>query len=228
MFRSPPPFSNHEKSSFETFGFYPLVLVPFFFFFSLFLMAVYVGHVLGILLFGLLSSFFLIGSEAKITVSEDGIFVKRMVFGTSYWNFDEVRFKAGGIILAYGGIYGGWIMPLRWRECARSINSSRFEGTSVYEKGPSKIPALIYLLAAPLMLFIIGKVTAYFKLTTLPSVWALVWASGMTLSVIAYFNTAPIQTTIGKFDKKQTSIIIGLTTGLITFLSVLLIYMATF
>jgi len=218
---------SYKKSSFETLGFYPLVLAPFFFFFSLFFMAVYVGHVIGILLFGLLSSFFLIGSEAKITISEDGIFVKRMVLGTSYWNFDEVRFKAGGRVLAYGGIYGGWIMPLRWRECARSINSSRYKGSSVYEKGPSGIPALIYLLAAPLILFIIGRVTAYFKLTILPSVWALVWASGMTLSVIAYFNTAPVQTRIGQFNKKQTSIVIGLTIGLITFLSVLLIYMAT-
>ena len=71
--------------------------------------------------FGVLSVSLLLGSTARIEVIDDGIIVKRIIFGTSYWSFDEVKFKMGGRILAYGGMYGGWIMPLNWRECVDAI-----------------------------------------------------------------------------------------------------------
>lgn len=217
--------NNHERPSFETWGFYPFVLVPFFFFLSVFMMALYVGHAIGILLFGLLSCCFLLFSVAKIVVSEDGISVRRIVLGTSFWDYDEVSFRAGGLILAYGGIYGGWIMPLRWRECVTTIGVFQSKRAYELEKGTIKIYPYLYLLITPLMLFVMGKATEYLKLTIPSWNWALVWASGMTLSVIAYFHDARVQIRIGKLKRGQTSLVIGLIIWLTTFLSALLIYM---
>lgn len=217
--------SSYEEPLIETLGFYPLVLIPFLFFFSLLLIVIYIGHIIGIAFFGLSSAFFLICSGAKIKVLRNEILIKRIMFGTSYWNFDEVRFKVGGRILAYGGMYGGWIMPLKWRECVQKVSVFRTEVTS--KRTPNKIRPLIYLLAAPVILFVIGRVANYLNLFIPSSIWALFWALGAMLSVVTYLYSAPIRIKIGKFSREQSSIIIGLIIGLITFLSIFLIYEAT-
>ena len=91
---------GQEFTRFETVGFYPILLLPLLFFSLLFAAAIYVGHSVGMLIFGLLSLFLLLGSLVTIEVSSDGIVIKRMMFGTSHWRFEEVKFKAGGRVLA--------------------------------------------------------------------------------------------------------------------------------
>jgi hypothetical protein len=187
-------------------------------------MAVYVGYVTGILLFGLPSSFFLIASVAKIKICENEVLIERLILGTSYWSFDNIRFKIHGRILAYGGIYGGWIIPLKWRECVETIDLSRSKVTSARREDLGKICPLIWLFSIPILLFIIGKVAAYFEFAISPLAWASFWALSTALPITVYLYTAPIQIEIGKFNKKQTAIIIGLMIGLLIFLSVFLIY----
>jgi len=200
--------------------------MPFFFFFSLFLMAVYVGYATGILLFGLPSSFFLIGSVAKIKICENEVIIERLMLGTSFWSFDDVRFKIGGRILAYGGVYGGWIIPLKWRKCVETVNLFKSKVTAAREGDLGKIRSLIWLFPIPILLLIIGKLAAYFKFAISPLTWASFWALGTALSITVYLYVAPIRIEIGEFNKKQTAIVIGSIIGLLTFLSVFLIYSA--
>lgn len=147
-----------------------------------------------------------------------------MILGTSFWSFDDVRFKIGGRILAYGGVYGGWIIPLKWRECVETINLSKSKVTAARKGDLGKIRSLIWLFSIPILLFIIGKVAAYFKFAISPLAWALFWALGTALPITVYLYAAPIRIKIGELDKKQTTILIGLIIGLLTFLSVFLIY----
>jgi hypothetical protein len=121
--------SGKEYARFETVGLYPFLLIPLVFFSFLFTVAIYVRHSVGIFVFGLISLFLLLSSLAKIEVLSDGIVVERIVFGSSNWNFDEVIFKAGGRILAYGGMYGGWVMPLRWKQVLKQSKSLKLKSS---------------------------------------------------------------------------------------------------
>lgn len=212
-------------TSFETFGFYPILAAPLLFFSSLFLMAIWVGHILGIPLFGLLSLLFLVFSVARIKISENDVIVDRTVLGTSFWGFDEISFKAGGRLLIYGGrTYGGWIMPFRWRECHEVFETLRSRRTAAYQTSPSRVLPLVCLLAPLVLLFMAGRIARYFGIAMPPLAWALLWALGMAFSASTYLSMSPIRVRIGSLDKKQTAAVIGLTFGLITFAAVFLIY----
>ena len=171
--------------------------------------------------FGVLSVPLLLGSTAKIEVIGDGIIVKRIIFGTSYWSFDEVKFKMGGRILAYGGRYGGWIMPLNWRECVEAIQIHKAEAPSI-RKAPSKIHPYIYLLGPPL-LWVIEKGLYRFELTIPPLFKALLWGVTITFSLTASVYTAPIKFKTDNLGRLRLSFTFGLLSGLTVALLLILL-----
>lgn len=172
--------------------------------------------------FGVFSVPLLLGFTSKIEVIGDGIIVKRIIFGTSYWSFDEVKFKMGGRILAYGGMYGGWIMPLNWKECVEAIQIHKVEAPSI-RKAPSKIHPYIYLLVPPITLWVIEKVLYRFELT-IPALFnAPLWGVTATFSLTAFVYTTPIKFKIDNLGRLTSSIIVGLLSGLtVTLLLILL------
>lgn len=164
----------------------------------------------------------LLGFTAKIEVIGDGIIVKRMIFGTSHWSLDEVKFKMGGRILAYGGMYGGWIIPLNWRECVDVIQVHKAEAPSI-RKAPSKIHPYIYLLVPPITLWVIEKVLYPFELMIPPLFNALLWGVTTMFSLTAFVYTAPIKFKTDSLSRLRLSFTLGLLSGLtVTLLLILL------
>ena len=212
-----------EKPPIETFGFYPIVVIPLSFYLFLLLVAIYIQHFGGIIFFGLSSFLFLTGSIARIKILRDGIVIERPVFGKSYWSFSEVKLRAGGRILDYGGMFGGSIIPLKWRECAQTITSLKTGIIPIKEKPMSIALPLLYIVFVPTVMFIATIIARHFHLLIPPLAWALAWATGITFSFIAYINSSPVPIKIGRFSQKQSSIIIGLIMGVIIFLSTLAI-----
>ena len=207
---------------FGTSGVYPILLPPLFFFLFLFLGAVYIKHSVGMLVFGMISLFLLLSSTAKIEVMDDGIVVKRMIFGTSYWSFDEVEFKVGGRILAYGGMYGGWIMPWNWRECVEAIEVHKAEAPLI-RKAPSKILPYIYFLVPLIILLMIENFVRGF--VTIPPLFkATLWGVTVTFSFVAGVYTAPIKFKIDNLSRLGSSLILGSLIGLTVFLLLILLY----
>jgi O-antigen ligase len=72
-----------EKPFIETFGFYPIVVIPLSFYLFLLFVAISVQHFGGIIFFGLSSFLFLTGSIARIKILRDGVVIERLVFGKS-------------------------------------------------------------------------------------------------------------------------------------------------
>ncbi|MGB9683531.1 MAG: hypothetical protein ACPL1Z_01210 [Candidatus Bathyarchaeales archaeon] len=214
---------NIEKPLIETFGFYPLVIIPLSFYFFLFLVAIYIQNFGGIIFFGLFSFLFLVGSIAKIKILRDGVVIERPVFGKSYWSFSEVKLRARGRILDYGGMSGGSIIPLKWRQCAQTITSLKASIIPVKEKPISRALPLLYIFFAPTVMVIATIISRHFHLLIPPLVWALAWATCITFSFIAYINSSPVPIKIGRFNKKQSSIIVGFIIGVIMFFSILAI-----
>jgi len=215
--------SNERSIRCGTLGVYPILIPPLFFFSFLALVSIYIKHSVGMFVFGgVFSVPLLLGSIAKIKVVGDGIIVKRIIFGTSYWSFDEVKFKMGGRILAYGGMYGGWIMPLNWRECVDAIQIHKIEAPIV-RKAPSKIHPYIYLLVPPITLWVIENLLHHFELT-IPALFnAPLWGVTATFSLTAFVDTAPIKFKIDNLSRFTSSIIVGLLSGLtVTLLLILL------
>jgi len=215
--------NREEPIQFKTWGFYPMALPPLAFFLILFAASIYIKHSVGMAVFGLPFLFLLLSSVANIEVRNDGIVVKRITFGSSYWSLDDARFKAGGRILAYGGMYGGWIMPLRWRGCFEAIRTSKPED-SLVRKTPSKIHPYIYLLVPPILLWISGNLLRYFELMIPPIYWASLWGIIMTLSTAMFMYSAPIKFKIATMSRLTSSIALGLIIGLMIFLSLLLVH----
>jgi len=216
--------NGEERIQFETWGVYPILFPPLVFFLILLGASIYVKHIVGMTVFGLLFLSCLLGFGAKIEMRSDGIAVRRILFyGTSFWSFDEVRFKAKGRVLAYGGMYGGWVMPLRWRKYHEAIRISKPED-SLVRKTPSKIHPYIYLLVPPVLLWISGNLLRYFELVIPPIYWASLWGIIMTLSTATFMYSAPIKFKIATMGKLASSIALGLIIGLMIFLSLLLIY----
>jgi len=212
-----------EKPFIETFGFYPIVVIPLSFHLFLLFVAISVQHFGGIIFFGLSSFLFLTGSIDRIKILRDGVVIERPVFGKSYWSFSEVKLRAGGRILDYGGMFGGSITPLKWRECAQTISSLKTEVAPIREKPISKVLPFLYLFFPATVMFIVTIIAKHFYLPIPPLVWALAWAICITFSFIAYINSSPVQIKIGRFSQKQSSITIGLIMGVIMFLSILAI-----
>lgn len=215
---------NTAFVSFETWGVYPILLLPLAFFLIVFAASIYIKHVMGMAVSGIFSLSLLLGSIARIEVKSDGIVVKRMVFPTTVWSFDDVRFKAAGRVLTYGGIYGGWVMPLNWKKCFDAIKTSTREGISVH-KTPTKIRPYIYLLAPPFMLWIFTNLAHYFELAISPLLWASLWGVITALSITAFMYTAPIKFKIANSGKSASSIILGATIGIIVGTIVFLSYL---
>lgn len=211
-----------KVNRFRTWGVYPLILFPLSFFLFLFLAAVYTMHSVGIFVFGMFSLFSLLGSAAKIEVMNDGVVVKRIIFGTSYWGLDDVKFKVGGRILAYGGMYGGWIMPLNWRECVEAIKIHKAEAPLI-RKTSSRIHPYIYLLVPPVTLWVIESLVHRFELTIPPLFTASLWGVTVTFSLAAYTYTAPIKFKIDNLGRLGSSLILGLLIGLPIFLLLILL-----
>jgi len=207
---------------FETRGVYTILLPPLFFFLLLFLASIYIGHSMGMLVFGMISLFSLLSSTARIEVMDDEIVVKRMIFGTSYWSFDEVEFKVGGRILAYGGMYGGWIMPLNWRACVEAIKIHKAE-TPLIRKAPSKILPYIYFSVPLIILLIIENFVRGLELATPPLFKATLWGVTITFSSTAFVYTAPIRFKINKLGRLESSLILGSLIGLPVFLILVLL-----
>ena len=214
--------SGRKLIRFGTWGVYPILLLPLFFFLLLFLASIYIKHSVGMLVFGMLSLFSLLSFTAKIEVMDDGIVFKRMIFGTSYWSFDEVKFKVGGRILAYDGMYGGWIMPLNWRECVEAIKVHKTEAPLI-RRAPSKIHSYIYLLVPPITLWIIESLVYRFGLTIPPLFTASLWGATTTFSFTAYIYTAPIKFKIDNLGRLGSSLILGSLIGLTVFLLLILL-----
>lgn len=214
---------NIEKPLVETFGFYPIIILPLSFYFVLFSVAIYIWHLGGVVFFGISASLFLLGSIAKIKIFRDGVAIERPVFGKSFWSFSEVTLRASGRILDYGGMFGGSVIPLKWRECVQTINNLKVEVIPKREKPLSRTLPLLYIFFAPIVMFIITVIAGYFHLLINPPVWALAWAICITFSFIAYTNSSPAPIRIGRFSKKQSSIIIGSIMGALVFLSILAI-----
>ena len=200
---------------FETRGVYPILLPPLFFFLLLFLASIYIGHSVGMLVFGMFSLFLLLSSTARIEVMDDGIVVKRMIFGTSYWSFDEVEFKMGGRTFVYGGMYGGWIMPLNWRACVEAIKIHKAEAPLI-RKAPSKILPYIYFLVPFIILLMIENLRG-FELAP-PLFKATLWGVTVTFSSTAFVYTAPIKFKINNLGRLESSLILGALLGLPVFL----------
>jgi len=214
--------SNERSIRCGTWGVYLILIPPLFFFSFLALISIYIKHSVGMFVFGVFSVPLLLGSIAKIEVIGDGIIVKRIIFGTSYWSFDEVKFKMGGRILAYGGMYGGWIMPLNWRECVDAIQIHKIEAPIV-RKAPSKIHPYIYLLVPPITLWVIEKVLYRFELVIPPLFKALLWGVTVTFSLTASVYTAPIKFKTDNLGRLRLSFTLGLLSGLtVTLLLILL------
>ena len=207
---------------FETRGVYPILSLPLAFFGFIFVAAIYVRHPLAVL-FGLIALPFITDFTAKIGVEKDGVIIKRVIFGTSYWSLDEVRFKVGGRILVYGSrIYGGWIMPFKWRECIKAVEVHRPMVPLEYKRAPSKIVPLIYLLVPPTTLTLIGYLVRHVGLVINPAVWAILWGITTAFSFAVGVYTAPIRFKIGGLDKAVSSIITGLIIGVIIGLVILM------
>lgn len=211
-----------ELAPFETWGFYPIALPALAFFLILFAASIYIKHGVGVVVFGLPFLFLLLSSVANIEVRNDSIVVKRITFGSSYWSLDEVRFRAAGRILVYGGMYGGWIMPFRWKECFEAIKTSKSE-VPLVRKVPSKIRPYIYLLAPPITLWLIGNLLRYFGLAVPSLLWASLWGIIVALSLTVFLYNAPIRFNVANLGKGLSSIAIGSIIGLVIFLSLLLI-----
>jgi len=205
--------SDRKPIRFGTWGVYPILIPPLSFFLFLTLVSTYIKHGVGMFVFGMLSLFLLLGSTAKIEVIGDGIVVKRIIFGASYWSFDEVKFKVGERILVYGGMYGGWIMPLNWRECVEVIKIHKAEAPSIH-KAPSKIHPYIYLLVPPITLWVIENVLHHSELTIPPLFKALLWGVTATFSLTAFVYTAPINFKIDNLGRLGLSFTLGLLSGL--------------
>ncbi|MFQ5621591.1 MAG: hypothetical protein ACE5FT_07185 [Candidatus Nanoarchaeia archaeon] len=152
----------------------------------------------------------------------DEIAVKRPIFGTSYWGFDEVKFKVGGRILAYGGMYGGWIIPLNWKECIKVVEIHKAEAPLI-RKAPSKIHPYIYLLVPLITLWIIENLPRHFEMTIPPLFKASLWGVTLTFSLAAYIHTAPIKFKIDNLGRLGSSLIQGLLFGLPVFLLLILL-----
>lgn len=213
-----------EKPLIETFGFYPIVVIPLSFYLFLLLVAIYNQHFGGIIFFGLSSFLFLTGSIARIKILRDGIVIERFpLFGKSYWSFSEVKLRTGGRILDYGGMFGGSIIPLKWRQCAQTITSLKTGIILIKEKPISRALPLLYIFFIPTVMFIATIIARHFHLLIPPLAWALAWATGITFSFIAYNNSLPVPIKIGRFSQKQSSIIIGVIMGVIMFVSILAI-----
>jgi len=215
---------NAAFVSFETWGVYPILLLPLAFFLFVFAASIYIKHVIGMAVSGILSLSLLLGSIARIEVKSDGIVVKRILFPTTFWSFNEVRFKAAGRVLTYGGMYGGWVMPINWKKCFEAIKTSTPEGISV-RKNPTKIRSFIYLLAPPFMLWIFRNLAHYFELAISPLLWASLWSVVTALSITAFMHTAPIKFKIANSGKSASSIILGVTIGIIIGTIVFLSYL---
>jgi hypothetical protein len=113
--------SGTSNICFETLGAYPILLPFLFFTLSLFIASTWIMYSLGVIMFGPLFVFTLITSVAKIEVADAGVIVRRLIYGTSYWTFESIELKSNGRIVVYGGKYGGWIMPLNWRQFTKAI-----------------------------------------------------------------------------------------------------------
>jgi len=163
------------------------------------------------------------GSFADIEVRDDGIIVKRIIFGTSYWNYDEIKFTAGGRILKYGGMYGGWIMPFRWRECIKAVEALRPMVPLEYKRAPSKIVPLIYFLVPPTTLTLIGYLVRHVGLVINPAVWAILWGITTAFSFAVGMYTAPIRFKVASLGKAGSSIFIGSVIGTMMFFFYILI-----
>jgi len=212
---------GHVRS--VTRGVYPILVFPLFFSLFFFVMAIYVWNIVAILIALLWLIPMLFGSVAEIGVRDDGIIVKRIIFGTSYWNFDEIKFTAGGRILEYGGLYGGWIMPFKWRKCVEAIKDFRQVAPSQPRRAPSKVRPLIYLLVPPIMLWIIGNLAGYFEFLIQPLAWALLWGVTATFSIATSMYTAPIKFKVASLGKAESSSFIGSVIGTIMFFFYILI-----
>lgn len=214
--------SNKEHVRFVTRGVYPVLLYPLFFSLLFFVIAIYVWNIVLILIASLWLIPMLSGSFADIEVRDDGIIVKRIIFGTSYWNYDEIKFTAGGRILKYGGMYGGWIMPFKWRKCVEAVKDFKQGAPSQLRRAPSKIVPLIYFLVPPTTLALIGYLVRHVGLVINPAIWAILWGITTASSFAVGVYTAPIRFKIGGLDKAVSSIITGLIIGVIIGLFILM------
>ncbi len=135
---------------------------------------------------------FLVGSIARIKILRDGVVIERPVFGKSYWSFSEVKLRLGGRTLDYGGMFGGSIIPLKWRQCAQTITSLKTGIILIKEKPMSRALPLLYIFFVPTVMFIAAIIARRFHLLIPPLAWALAWATGITFSFIAYTNSSPV------------------------------------
>jgi len=215
--------SSKGHVRFVTRGVYPILLYPLFFSLFFFVIAIYVWNIVLILIASLWLIPMLSGSFADIEVRDDGIIVKRIIFGTSYWNYDEIKFTAGGRILKYGGMYGGWIMPFRWRECIKAVEALRPMVPLEYKRAPSKIVPLIYFLVPPTTLTLIGYLVRHVGLVINPAVWAILWGITTAFSFAVGMYTAPIRFKVASLGKAGSSIFIGSVIGTMMFFFYILI-----
>jgi len=167
---------DKESPRFKTIGVYPILLLPLLFFFTLFAASVYIRHGIGVLVFGLFALTLSLGSIARIEVFNDTFVIKRILFGTSYWSFNEVKFKADGRVLAYGGMYGGWIAPFKWKECFEAIKIFKSEAMLPH-KTPSRAIPYIYLLLPSVTLWLIGSLARYSGLVIPTLSWTFLWGA---------------------------------------------------
>lgn len=213
--------TGEENIRFATLGVYPILLPPLFLFLFLTSISIYIKHDAGMIMFGMFSVLLLIGSVAEIRVVDDGIVVRRLIFGTSYWSFDEVKSKMGGRILAYGGMYGGWIMPLSWKDCIQAIKLSKVEVPSI-RRSQSKTHLYIYLLLPPFMLLMIESILRYFEVTIPLMLNAPLWGLTTTFSFALFAYKAPIRFKIDSLGRLGSSLILGLPIGLTIMLLIML------
>ena len=123
--------------------------------------------------------------------------------------------------MAYGGMYGGWIMPLSWKDCIQAIKLSKAEAPSI-RRAQSKIHSYIYLLLPPFMLWMIESTLRYFEVTIPLMVNAPLWGLTTTFSFVLFAYKAPIRFKIDNLGRLGSSLVLGLPIGLTVSLLIML------
>lgn len=166
---------------------------------------------------------FIYGSLATfptIEIDRDSIVVK-YAFTRFFFSLEEVQIKYGGRVLRLGGwTSGGWYIPFKRKECTDALEKL----AGLYPlKAPRKISPtfLLYLLALPI-LTLIQQFLESMTILLNSVVWSLIWGITAVFSLTMFMYKAPVEMKIGKFGKAGSSILFGISVGIIIFLFVLL------